>query len=691
MNNWSGSINSNIISHFSVFLILFGSYTFSLGVYAEQRNTITLATSEASPFSSAHDPKQGYVNEVIHLAFEKMGYIPKIEFFPHARAIYLADGGKVEGVFPLRDSTVRVEGMIYSDAIRGGSINYLVHNSRNIHSLLNTELGDSISQFNNLGLSRLGVLRGAQLPLSLREAENIDVLLAKSLPTLLDMLDRGRVDFIYIDEYGAKQTITNHRPHLSQKFKFIKSLRKSNPHFLGISKNLPDAPQIMAHFNQALASLEADGTIDTILKRYGIFIEPENVVTERKLIVGAPNINGIETAIKYLNDSGTPFSEQDIQWRVMEESILRKHIQGDFAVNETQFDLVMLGNFEVPIWARNGWLLPFPEPPSNYDMKDIIPIAKHSNTYEGEVYGLPFVGETTLTFYRKDLLQNADISLPKQMTYRNLSAIAMEIQDPKSQLYGVGLRTKVGWGQNMALIGTMVNTYGGSWFDEDMKPLLTSRSWERAIKDYVSIAVNNGPPGEYDLGWKDNQQLFADGKLAFFVDASSLGGYILDPSSSKVSENVGVTYAPIGTTPKGAQWFWSWNFAIPHLAHNKEIAQELAYWLTSKAFITSVKGKYGYYAAPAGTRHSTYSDSYINAIPYASYEYNALLATELDNINVPTTGSQFVPIPEFTALGYLVGVQINLAVKQQVTIQEALKTAQHQSEAVMRRAGYYNN
>ena len=375
----------------------------------------------------------------------------------------------------------------------------------------------------------------------------------------------------------------------------------------------------------------------------------------------------------------------------MEESILRKQILGDFAVNETQFDLIMLGNFEVPIWARNGWLLPFSAPPSNYDMKDIIPIAKQSNTFRGETYGLPFVGETTLTFYRKDLLQNAGISLPEQMTYKNLSAIATLVQNPQSQLYGVGLRSKVGWGQNMALIGTMVNAYGGRWFDEEMKPLLTSKPWEQAAYDYVSLIVNNGPLGEYDLGWKDNQQLFADGKLAFFVDASSLGGYLLDPTSSKVSKNVGVTYAPIGTTRKGAQWFWSWNFAVPQLSQSKVLAQELAYWLTSKAFIASVKSKYGYYAAPAGTRHSTYSDGYINAIPYASYEYKALLATDLDNINVPTIGSQFVPIPEFTALGYLVGVQINLAVKQKITVQEALKTAQQQSEAVMRRAGYYQH
>ena len=239
MKNWSGLNTSNFFSLFSLFLILLGSCTFSLSVYAVQRSTLTLASSEASPFSSVHDPKQGYVNEVIHLTFEKIGFIPNVEFFPHARAVYLADGGQVEGVFPLRDSTARVEGVIYSDAIRGGSINYLIHNNRNVKNLTNRELDDSARQFTDLGFSRLGALRGAQLPVSLREAENIDVLLAKSLPTLLDMLDKGRVDFIYIDEYSAKQTITNHRPHLAQKFKFIKALRKSNPHFLGFQKNCP--------------------------------------------------------------------------------------------------------------------------------------------------------------------------------------------------------------------------------------------------------------------------------------------------------------------------------------------------------------------------------------------------------------------------------------------------------------------
>ncbi|MDO6567251.1 extracellular solute-binding protein [Alteromonas sp. 1_MG-2023] len=691
MGNLFGTSNSNFLSHFLSVVILIGLNTFTFKANADQSNTITLATSEVSPFSSEHNQLQGYINEVIHLTFKEIGITPKFEFYPHARAIYLADSGQIEGVFPLHRSEEPLKGMVYSDAIPGGSINYLVHNNRKIENLFEADLGDSVDQFVGMGLTRLGVLRGSQIPESLSQTEKIHKLLAKSLPTLLDMLERGRVDFIYIDEYSAKQAIINHRPHLAQKFKFIKPLKGQNPYFLGLSKQLPNAQKFIERFNRALASLQADGTIDKVLKRYGIYIEPTNPATKRKVIVGAPNINGIETAIRYINSSDTPFSALEIQWRVMEESILRKHLLGDSAVNETQFDLVMLGNFEVPIWAKNGWLLPFTQPPSTYDVEDIIPIARHSNTYQGAVYGLPFVGETTLTFYRKDLLTSANIEMPAPLTYQKLKAIASSLHNPENQIYGVGLRTQVGWGQNMALVSTMVNTYGGKWFDEDMKPMLTTKSWERAVSDYVSLVVESGPPDNHNLGWKENQQLFADGKLAFFVDASSLGGYLLDPAYSKVSEHVGVTYAPIGKTREGAQWFWSWNFAVPQQSQNVAAAQALAYWLTSKGFIASIQEKYGHYAAPAGTRHSTYTSSYLSAIPYARYEYDALLATDVDNLNVPTTGNQFVPIPEFTALGYLVGVQVNLAVKQLQSVDEALKAAQYQSEAVMKRAGYYKN
>ena len=42
----------------------------------------------------------------------------------------------------------------------------------------------------------------------------------------------------------------------------------------------------------------------------------------------------------------------------------------------------------------------------------------------------------------------------------------------KAGVYGICLRGKPGWGDNMAFITTVVNTYGGQWFDMNWQPQL---------------------------------------------------------------------------------------------------------------------------------------------------------------------------------------------------------------------------
>ena len=262
------------------------------------------------------------------------------------------------------------------------------------------------------------------------------------------------------------------------------------------------------------------------------------------------------------------------------------------------------------------------------------------------------------------------------------------LHQPEKEVYGIGLRSRVGWGQNMALLSVMVNTYGGQWVNQQMQPQINTREWHKAVSTYIDLLGNFGPPNHRDLGWQENQALFAEGKLAFFVDASSLGGSILNPKTSSVAKNVGVTQAPIGTVKRGSQWFWSWNFAVPASSERKQAAQQLALWLTSKALNDALRENYGLYAVLPGTRHSTYDESYQRAIPSASYEYSALRALSHTDTSASAIGKQFVPIAEFTAIGHLVGVQVNMALTKQVSVSEALKTAQYQTTSVMRRAGY---
>lgn len=646
---------------------------------------LIFSTSNASPFSSEHNPQAGYVNEIIRRAFASKSISTRFEHYPHTRAVFMATQGKTAGVFPLRSNQAHKDSLYYSNPIPGTKIGYLVPAATQVDTILPVKNGDINAHFLRLGLTRIGYITGAPIPQALVDASNIDTIAVSSVSSLLDMLALDRVDMIFADEYLVKETLVNERPHLQGQYRFIEALSRDHPFFLAVSKDTPNAANIIESFDEAYHALEARGEIEEVLKQYGMY---EAAPSSSSLTVGVPDINGIKQVIQYLSSHDTPFSQLAIDWRVMDETVLRKRLQGDVAVNQTNYDLVMLGNYDVPIWAKKGQLAAFADVPESYDIDDVIGAALTANTYEETLYALPFVAETTLTYYRKDLLLNAGLNIQSPLTYEQLYAMVKQLHQPEKEVYGIGLRSRVGWGQNMALLSVMVNTYGGQWVNQQMQPQINTREWHKAVSTYIDLLGNFGPPNHQDLGWQENQALFAEGKLAFFVDASSLGGSILNPKTSSVAKNVGVTQAPIGTVKRGSQWFWSWNFAVPASSERKQAAQQLALWLTSKALNDALRENYGLYAVLPGTRHSTYDESYQRAIPSASYEYSALRALSHTDTSASAIGKQFVPIAEFTAIGHLVGVQVNMALTKQVSVSEALKTAQYQTTSVMRRAGY---
>ena len=72
----------------------------------------------------------------------------------------------------------------------------------------------------------------------------------------------------------------------------------------------------------------------------------------------------------------------------------------------------------------------------------------------------------------------AGLTMPEQPTYDQIAEFAAKLTDKSKEQYGICLRGKPGWGENMAFVGPMVNAFGGRWFDEEWKPQLTSRALE---------------------------------------------------------------------------------------------------------------------------------------------------------------------------------------------------------------------
>ncbi|HET8790466.1 MAG TPA: sugar ABC transporter substrate-binding protein [Modicisalibacter sp.] len=388
------------------------------------------------------------------------------------------------------------------------------------------------------------------------------------------------------------------------------------------------------------------------------------------------------------------YPDIDLEWIVLEENVLRQRMTVDIATGGGQFDVMTIGTYEVPIWAEQGWLTPFDDLPAEYKVDDLLKPVRDGLSYEGTLYALPFYGESSMMYYRKDLFEKHGIEVPEQPTWEQVYDWASKIHDPANDLYGICLRGKPGWGENMAFVSTLVNTFGGRWFDMEWQPQIDSPAWQEAISFYVDLLSNYGPPGASANGFNENQVLFATGKCGMWVDATSAAGKIFDPSQSQVADVLGFAPAPVAVTPKGSHWLWSWALAVPSSSDSKEAAQTFARWATSQEYVELVGETEGWTSVPPGTRQSTYEDPrYQQAAPFADFVLQAMKTADPTDSTLepsPYVGVQFVGIPEFQAIGTQVGQMIAAALTGRMTVEQALERAQTSTERTMQQAGYYD-
>ncbi|MGI9523202.1 MAG: ABC transporter substrate-binding protein [Hyphomicrobiaceae bacterium] len=382
-----------------------------------------------------------------------------------------------------------------------------------------------------------------------------------------------------------------------------------------------------------------------------------------------------------------------LNWVVLEENVLRQRVTTDIATKGGSFDIITIGAYETPIWGAQGWLNSLDDLGESYDYADILKPVRNGLSAKGKLYAVPFYAESSFTFYRTDLFEKAGIKVPaEQITYDKFAEYVAKVHDPANGVYGTCQRGKAGWGENMAFVGPLVNAFGGRWFDMKWNPTIDSPAWKAAITYYVDLMKKYGPPGAASNGHNENRALFADGKCATWVDATSAAGYIYNPKDSTVADKTGFFQAPKEVTDKGTGWFWAWALAIPASSKKVDAEKEFLAWSTSKDYVKLVGETKGWVSAPPGTRKSTYDNpAYTKAAPFAKTVLKSILAANPDDATkdpVPYTGVQFVAIPEFQGIGNYVGQQIAAALSGQQSIDQALTNGQNFALREMTKAGY---
>ena len=381
-----------------------------------------------------------------------------------------------------------------------------------------------------------------------------------------------------------------------------------------------------------------------------------------------------------------------LNWVVLEENVLRQRVTTDITTKGGQFDIITIGSYESPIWGKAGWLDSVDDLGADYDYADIFAPVKNALSYGGKLYAVPFYAESSMTYYRTDLFKQAGLTMPASPSWTEIADFADKLTDKGKQQFGICLRGKPGWGENMTLVGTLANTFGSRLFDMKWDPTLNSEAWVKAVTFYDTLMQKDGPPGATANGFNENQALFSTGHCAIWVDATSAAGRIYDPTQSQVADKIGFAAPPREVTDRGAGWNWAWALAVPSSSTKVEAAKSFMKWATSKAYVMLVGESKGWVTAPPGTRASTYANvDYLKAAPFAPVVLKAIEATDPAHPTkdpVPYTGVQFVAIPEFQGIGANVGQNIAAALSGSETVDAALQASQSSTAATMKRAGY---
>jgi sorbitol/mannitol transport system substrate-binding protein len=413
-------------------------------------------------------------------------------------------------------------------------------------------------------------------------------------------------------------------------------------------------------------------------------------------ITVAVTANPLMTTIEQLTPKGFEASHPKIKVKFVtyDENTERADVEKDVAAGGGQYDVVMLGPNDIASWAKNGWisdLSSYANSDASYDVSDILPPIREALSTKGKLYAVPFYAESSFMMYNKAMFAAAHVTMPANPTWAQIATLAAQLNQPSKGVAGICLRGLTGWGDNLASLDTVINTFGGQWFNSKWTAELTSPADEQAVNFYVNLVKKDGEKGAGNDSFNQCLQIMEQKKAAMWYDAT-VAASTLDAPGSPVDHDLGFAAAPVDKT-KSSGWLWSWALALEGASKNKSAAWQFMSWATSKQYIAYDASKNGWAAVPPGTRTSTYQNpNYLKA----AGDFAPLTLKEIDSVNVaqpglqpqPVPGIQYVGIPEFEEFGQQVSAEITAAIDGQESVSTALKKSQAIAQQAVITAGY---
>jgi sorbitol/mannitol transport system substrate-binding protein len=402
-------------------------------------------------------------------------------------------------------------------------------------------------------------------------------------------------------------------------------------------------------------------------------------------IVGNPQMEDIAKLTPELFTAKTGIK---VNYSILGEGALREVTTRDVASGGKQFDVMMIGMFEAPQFGASGLLndlTPLATADASYKIDDLIPSVRGGLSAAGKLYASPFYAESSFLMYRKDILEAKGQKLSAAPTWDEVAAVAKAVNTP--DMAGICLRGKPGWGDLGAAFTTVLNTFGGTWWEANAdgsigKAQVDKPEFKEALTFYTDLLKAAGEKDAAGASYNECTKAMMDGKAAMWYDAT-VAASNLEGDNSPIKGKLGYALAPTKKT-KASGWLWSWALSIPKSTKNVDAAWKYISFATGPDYLKTAGTKIagGWAGIPPGTRNSTYAlpEYQKAAAAFAKPTLDAMAAAPIDNPGTTKRpglpGVQYVGVPEFQDVGNECTKLFSAVIGGTLTVDKALADCQ---------------
>ena len=332
------------------------------------------------------------------------------------------------------------------------------------------------------------------------------------------------------------------------------------------------------------------------------------------------------------------------------------------ATGDTSVDIMGLDCVYVAEFASAGWLMDLTD---KIDTSTMLEGPVQGGTYDGKLVAAPWFTNSSVMFYRKDVLEALNEEVPT--TWEGWMKLADKAVGTNGIEYGADFQAA----QSEALVCNWVEYVwgnGGDILDESGKPVVNSENNIEATNIMKTLVEKYAPKGITTYTETESEQVFKEGKCLFIRDWSGFWSSGQD-EGSKVTGKIAATKLPVG--PKGTEsntCLGGLDLVVNNAISDtqKEAAVEFINYMTSKE---TQKNMTLISAQPPVVKDVYTDEEILEEIPFYADFYDIIM-----------TGKARPLSPKYAKVSDAIQRNIHKALTGETEVKDALDTLQGELE-----------